>query len=316
MADHALFYNSVDHDRVYDANSFSDWLKKFFTNGVFEGDLFVTATSGMTISVGSGYVNVEGKVMIYDSPTQFTLEPANGIYPRIDTIVVERNDTDRDIFLKVVKGDYSNLNDPVPTPPVRGGGIYQLVLAQIYVGAGATEITQANITDTRSDPDLCGIVTGTVEEMDFSQFAAQFQAYYVEFVTGHEAEFEQWMQGEENTFIAWVATLHDILDSETAGHLQLEIDGLDDRLDIVEDELAKTKEVTASTASIVGDTSVTISDADIHTTSIVEDVYWDKSSNNPVYYYPTITLAEGSITLTFPALTEAVTWSVVIRNEQ
>lgn len=226
MANHALFYNSVDHDRVYNADSFSDWLKKFFTTGVFEGDLFVTAVSGMTISVGTGYVNVGGKVMIYDTTTQFTLDPANGIYPRIDTVVVERNDTDRDFYLKVVTGDYSNLNNPIPTPPVRGGGIYQLVLAQIYVGAGVTEITQANITDTRSDPDLCGIVTGTVEEMDFSQFAAQFQAYYVEFVTGHEAEFEQWMQGEEDTFTAWVATLHDILDSETAGHLQLEIDAL------------------------------------------------------------------------------------------
>lgn len=237
MADHALFYNSVDHDRVYNADSFSDWLKKFFTTGVFTGDLFVTAAGSMNVSVGTGYVNINGKVMIYGAATQLTLDPANGIYPRIDTIVVERNDTDRDFTLKVVTGDYANLNDPVPTPPVRSGAVYQLVLAQIYVGAGVTEITQANITDTRADDELCGIVTGTVEEMDFTQFSAQFRAYYNEFKNGYEADFDNWsdaqrqnfanwMADEENTFDTWFANLHYVLDGDVAGHLQNEIDAL------------------------------------------------------------------------------------------
>lgn len=299
MADHALFYNSVDHDRVYNADSFSDWLKKFFTTGVFTGDLFVTALGGMNVSVGSGYVNINGKVMIFDIPTQFTLDPANGIYPRIDTIVVERNDSDRDITLKVVTGDYSHLNDPVPTPPVRSGAVYQLVLAQIYVGAGATEITQANITDTRSDPDLCGIVTGTVEEMDFSQFAAQFQAYYVEFVEGHEAEFDAWMQGEEDTFTAWVATLHDILDSETAGHLQLEIDELDRR----------SIYYTAGISCLTGATSCIISDNAIKTTSIIDVL----SSPDMEYYDVTVT-ADGSATVTMPPLVADTTIYLGVTN--
>ena len=252
MADHALFYNSVDHDRVYNADSFSDWLKKFFTTGVFTGDLFVSASSSMNVSVGAGYVNVNGKVMIFDAATPLTLEPANGVYPRIDTIVIERNDTDRDITLKVVTGDYANLNDPVPTPPVRSGAVYQLVLAQIYVGAGVTEITQANITDTRADSSLCGIVTGTVQEMDFSQFVAQFNAYYEEFQDTYEADFDAWslqkrndfsawelaqqtafvawMNGEKSDFDAWFANLQYVLDGDVAGHLQNEIDAIEEGL--------------------------------------------------------------------------------------
>ena len=36
--------------------------KEVFTTGVFEGDLQVKATTGMGVSVGSGYCNVDGKV--------------------------------------------------------------------------------------------------------------------------------------------------------------------------------------------------------------------------------------------------------------
>ncbi len=264
MADHALFYNSVDHDRVYNADSFSDWLKKFFTTGVFTGDLFVTASGSMNVSVGTGYVNINGKVMIYGAATTLTLDPANGIYPRIDTIVVERNDTDRDFYLKVITGDYANLNDPVPTPPVRSGAIYQLVLAQIYVGAGVTEITQANITDTRADDDLCGIVAGTVTEMDFSQFAAQFAEYYQEFKNGYEADFDDWsdeqrqnfanwMADEKDDFDTWFANLHYVLDGDVAGHLQNEIDA------IVEGMSGSIFKIHTDEATLIGKT-VTVTD--------------------------------------------------------
>lgn len=223
-----LFWNSVNGDRKYNAESFEFWLKKFFTSGVFTGDLQVLASSGMTVSVQTGYSNVDGKVRFFETVTNVTLAAPNSTYPRIDTIVIERNDTDRTIEIKNVTGAYSGQN-PQPTAPVRSGGIYQLVLAQIIIRPGISEILQSYITDTRSDPNICGIITGTVTEMDFSQFAAQFEAYYQEFVEGHEADFDTWMQDQEDSFEDWVATLHDILDEETAGHLQLEIEDLQER---------------------------------------------------------------------------------------
>ena len=51
VLDHAFFYNSENHDRVYDASSFEYLLKKFFTSGVFTGDCQVTASGeGMTVT--------------------------------------------------------------------------------------------------------------------------------------------------------------------------------------------------------------------------------------------------------------------------
>ena len=196
---YGLFWNSVSSDRLYDADSFSEWLKKFFTTGVFNGDLQVLASSGMDVTVQTGYANIEGKVRFFDTATTFTLAPASGTYPRIDTIVVERNDTDREITVKYVQGTYSG-STPTPTAPVRAAGVYQIVLAQIYVAVGATEIAQGNITDTRADNTLCGWVVGTVDRVDVEQMAAQAQA----------------------DFDAWYEEMKDQLSEDAAGHLQEE----------------------------------------------------------------------------------------------
>ena len=167
-----LFWDSISGDRVYNAASFEEWLKKFFTTGVFNGDLEVTANGSMVVNVGTGYSNVDGKVRFFDQIQQFTISPANGTYPRIDTVVVERNDTDREITMKVVTGQYSG-ETPQPTAPVRTGGVFQIVLAEVYVGAGVTALTQADITDKRPDNTVCGWVVGTVDAIDVEQLTAQ-----------------------------------------------------------------------------------------------------------------------------------------------
>lgn len=216
MSQHALFYNSVGGDRKYDAESFSELFSKFFTTGVFNGDLTVSASSqgGMNVDVAPGYINIGGKVMNFETTTQLSLDIGGGTYPRIDTIVVERNDIDRDFTLKVVKGGYAS--NPSPTPPVRSADVWQMVLAQVYIGIGETSVSNANITDKRGDSSVCGIVTATVEQMDFSAF---------------ERQFNEWQTQERDDFEAWVQTLQGILDSQTAGHLQLEIDNANDRID-------------------------------------------------------------------------------------
>jgi len=206
-----LFYNSVNQDRVYDADSFSDWLKKFFTTGVFKDEMQVTAAGGMYVQVGGGYVNIGGKVMQFDQST-LTVGTADSRYYRIDSVIVERNDTDRDFTLKIVHGGTGTESSVTGVTPTRSGGIYQLVLARIKVKPGATYITQKDITDTRADSALCGIVASTVTEMDFSQFKAQFDAYFNNFKTGQQADFD-----------AWFANIQSILDEDTAGHLMNEI---------------------------------------------------------------------------------------------
>lgn len=209
--EHGLFWNSQDGDRVYDANDFSEWLKKFYTTGVFNGDLKVTAAGGMTVSVSSGYVNIEGKVKFFSAPTTLTIATAGGTYKRIDTVVAECNYSDREITVKVVTGAYST--SPKATAPVRTAAAYQLVLAQIDVPAGATEITQKNIADKRMDSNVCGLVTGTVSQIDFSTVKAQFDS--------------------------WFDDVKGTLDSDAAGNLKNQIDAANEKIDTLNSSLAR-----------------------------------------------------------------------------
>ena len=279
MIDYALFYNSQDNDRVYDADSFSDWLKKFFTTGVFEGDLQVQASEGMKITVGEGYANIEGKVMIWKKSTTLDITTANATFDRIDTVVVERNDSERNFFLKVVTGGASAT--PEPSAPVRGGGVYQLILAEIHVKAGATSVSQANITDKRANSDVCGIVAGAVKQIDFSQIQAQYDAYmrdrrtqidadyatYKEKVDKKEAESADALKKhlatleaneglQEQAFATWFNSVKNQLDSDQAGHLQNQLNALKEKHDKDIDDVTKkliTLIVTTDDDELIGD---------------------------------------------------------------
>lgn len=202
--DHALFYNSNNGDRVYDADSFEYLLKKFFTTGVFAGDCAVAPVSGMKIKMGAGYCNIGGKVRFFAEDTEFTLTTAHATYNRIDTVVIERNDSDREITAKVVTGTPGT--NPSATAPIRSGAIYQIVVAEIAVAAGAVGVTAIDITDKRIDSNVCGLVASTVDQPDFEDLYTQFTAAFDE----------------------WFDEMKDQLSEDAAGNLQNEIDDLDD----------------------------------------------------------------------------------------
>lgn len=214
--DFGYFFNSSNSDRKYSAESFEEWLKPFFVSGVFVGQLEVTemGTPGMGVNVAPGYANLDGKVAKWNAISTLTIATASGVYDRIDTVVLRRDNTNRQISIDVVTGVASN--SPAPTAPVRDGTIYELVLAQVLVGRGVTEIGQENITDTRLDPDLCGIVCAAVQTPDFSDLYDQFTTQ----------------------FNIWFDHMKDQLDEDAAGHLQLEIDDINDDIEDLEGVVA------------------------------------------------------------------------------
>lgn len=238
--EHGLFFDSVGGDRVYNSSDFAEWLQKFYTNGVFDGDLQVTAYTGMKVNVASGYSCINGRVKFFGTTQQITLPVAGSVYPRIDSIVIRLDLTNREITCGVVQGEYSG-NTPAPSEPTRTGAIYELVIAQIAVGAGVTEINQSDITDTRADDDLCGWVASTVKQLSVQQLLAQAQA-----------KFDEWFE-----------TIRDKLDGDTAGHLQNEIDNIADQMEALDVETIYT--VLASGWS---STTTTLSGGDYYTYEI------------------------------------------------
>lgn len=221
MGTYANFYNSDNGDRIYDAEAFAEWLKPFFKTGVFNNELQVVASSGMNVVVKSGNAYIEGKLKKFDNETVLTLEPASSTVDRIDAIVVRRNDAERDFTIQVIKG---STNAP---QPVREGGIYDIVLAHISVPMATTEVTQALITDTRMNANICGWVVANIEEVDFNQITAQFSDYLARFEADNLQEFTDWFN-----------LIKDQLTTDQAGALWTAIEGVNASIDQINTDVA------------------------------------------------------------------------------
>lgn len=180
--DKGLFWNSQGGDRKYDADSFEKWISKFISTGVFAEDCVVEAATGMNIVMNSGYVNINGKIRLFEEETEFTLEMADNLSSRIDTVVIERNDNDREIVAKVVTG--TPAASPEPEAPVRTDTIYQLVVAEVYIGAGVSSITQDKITRKVDDDNVCGVIKGTLSNNEISYGNTDLEAGVSELADG------------------------------------------------------------------------------------------------------------------------------------
>ena len=161
----ALYVNG-EYDRKYNANDYSDNLAVVIGNGVLrsaDDDLRVTA-SGMTCTVAVGRAWINGYHYYNDSPKEFTIATAPAGGSRWDRIVL-RLDTSlagRSITAQYVQGTASN--SPQKPAPARGGSVYELVLADIYVGTNAASVS---VTDMRANADLCGWVYSTAGDGSF-----------------------------------------------------------------------------------------------------------------------------------------------------
>jgi hypothetical protein len=254
------FFNSVSHDRTYKAEDWAEYFASFIGNGVFpvpSTGLQVLISSGMDVIVKTGKAWINGYFYNNTSDHTITIATADGQLNRIDRVVVRWDLTNRTITAAVKSSAFS----ASPSVPAlqRDADIYELALADIYVGAGVTAITQGNITDLRLDTSVCGVVAAVVEQIDTEAFNAQLQAWFADYQSLSAAEynslvsymnslklqgntqydaFEQHMAAFEiqaaADFNAWFEGLQDVLDENAATNLLNITNALDARVDLIE----------------------------------------------------------------------------------
>ena len=180
------FFNSVNGDRKYDADDISNYFLKLISNGVFAtpaNSLQVQAVSGMKIKVTPGWAFVNCKWLRLDTDYYITLDKSDTQYNRLDRIVVRLDPSDsvRSVTIAVKKGTASSPTKIVPLTRVTNG-IWELSLAQVWVFANSTEIKQSAIVDERANTDVCGWVTGLINQIDTTNLFAQYDATFKEFM--------------------------------------------------------------------------------------------------------------------------------------
>ena len=158
-------------------------------SGVYSADedFAVTANGDLTVSVSAGQAWVHparfrGRSIIMEQPETVTLTAADAVRSRIDRLVLRYDAAARKTSLTVLTGTPDSAS---PTAPeiTRTALVYELCLAEIRRPAGSTEITAADITDTRADEDVCGVMRDGVTGIPTAQLQAQALAIMTQLST-------------------------------------------------------------------------------------------------------------------------------------
>ena len=188
------FFNSVNGDRTYNAQQMSEIFEGLITDGVYEAvgnKLAVQANSGMTIQIATGrgwfnkrWVNNDTEYLMSLEASDVTLNRYCAVCVRVDESDSGRTATP---YLK-----YSEFaTTPVKPTMTRTETIKEYCLAYVLIRAGASEITAADIEDTRANTELCGWVTGLIKQLDATTLFEQYKAIFFDWFNNLEEYMDE-----------------------------------------------------------------------------------------------------------------------------
>ena len=194
------FFNSVNGDRVYNAQQMSGIFEGLITDGVYEtvgNKMAVETNNGLTIQIATGRGWFAKHWVNNDSEYTMTLDASDVILNRYVAVVIKADDTDgvRDALPYLKYGEFAT--DPVKPVMERTEKVKEFCLAYILQNAGATEIRAEHIEDTRSNNDLCGWVTGLIKQVTTTTLYAQWEALFNGFLTESTETFNDWFTNLE-----------------------------------------------------------------------------------------------------------------------
>lgn len=219
------------YDRAISSEPLRNLLHKLFTDGILPDvstNLQVVAGTGMNVVVKAGFAIVQGCLKLEENDRTLAVQASNATNDRIDTVVLRLNSNDDQRYCDLYVREGTPATNPVRPNLVRSDSVYELGLADIFVSKTITSITQSKITDTRYEAKRCGVIS-SLSEYDTTTIYKQVQADLKEFKDTEQAQF-----------MAWYENIKNILDENTAGHLQNEIDATNAVVATKQDKIIKT----------------------------------------------------------------------------
>ena len=178
---------------TYDADDASGYLATR-QSGVYSAEEdFAVSISGelsLTVSAGQAWVRpsrFKGRSIIMEQPTTLALTAADPVRTRIDRVVLRYDAAARKTSLQVLDGTPDSASPSAPAI-TRTALVYDLCLAEVTRPAGSTAITAANVTDTRADEDVCGVMRDGVTGIPTAQLIAQWRAAQADLETQLRAQ--------------------------------------------------------------------------------------------------------------------------------
>ena len=172
------FYESINHDRLYGADDFSDYFEGLISDGIYAGigkEFRVFADgSTMGVQVDTGRAKILNKYVRNTDILEVEIDAADSENPRWDAVCVSVNldEAYRNGYIDVHKGTPAADPQKPDVPDTNAAKLF--VLAYVYVPAQATVINAENVNDNRGAancPYVVGI-TGTENIVNVVQEAA------------------------------------------------------------------------------------------------------------------------------------------------
>ena len=201
------FFNSVNGDRKYNADTMSEFYTGICSQGVFQSvdnGLAVSAGTGLTVNVATGRAIIQGHWVKNDAALTLSIDAASATYARIDAVVIRYSASNRNIQIVVKTG--TPAASPSAPSMTRAGGVYELCLAYVNVAANATSVT---VTDKRSNTSVCGwaavaqSIDGTYEAM-IDDIKTGFDGVVYQSPGDAVRECDRILNGEIDTLISQV----------------------------------------------------------------------------------------------------------------
>lgn len=204
-----------DHngDREYSSDEFAEFFSTLFKPGIvatanFGSGLQITesASLGMRVKFGAGEAfSSFGRNYVHDKDEEVTVPIASTLQDRTDSVAIQFNKSQREAFFVYKESD---------TTVTRTDSIFELQIAKIVVPKNSTQITNANIIDTRADTKVCG-----------------YSSPYESIKTGDLlAQFKSELEANGVVFSDWFENIKGQLSEDAAGHLQNQLDSLDSKV--------------------------------------------------------------------------------------
>ena len=206
-------------DRAISSAPYRKLIKSLFSDGVLPNpstNLQVSAGTGMKVNLYAGFAICNGCQKLQESNTALDIATASAVNDRIDTVVLRLNDNDdvRECEFYILTG--TPANTPVRPSLTQTDSIWEIGLADILVKANSTQISNANITDTRYETARCGVIS-SISEFDTTTLYQQIQS-----------DLQEFREVNQANFIAWVESLKSKLAENVAANLQLQIDEINE----------------------------------------------------------------------------------------
>lgn len=220
------FYNSYNHDRVYNTSQISRIFDGIIRDGIYAtiGEQMIVKKSDNqnTVIVSSGRAWFDHTWNYNDSDYILESEPSELILDRIDAVVLDINSNDdyRENKIKWVKGTPSS--NPIRPTLLKSSDHNQYPLAYVYRTANVETINQEDITNMVGTSE-CPFVTSVLESVSIDNLLLQWKDQWEQFLSNYEESATDWFEAKKAFFDSWFEDVQNFLTSAENGELLEEV---------------------------------------------------------------------------------------------